>query len=106
MMHQGASSPFKRSKRDGFGVGGDNGAPCPRGGMSRGAVLMDGASSAGDGKDGISASTLFLAAAIPGVMIMVSIMVTNMVMNRIHNYEGDTAGFSLKRWRKATTLRC
>ena len=50
---------------------------------------------------GISASTLFLAAAIPGVMIMLSIMVTNMVMNRIHNFEGDTVGFSLKRWRKA-----
>ena len=50
---------------------------------------------------GISASTLFLAAAIPGVLIMLSIMVTNMVMNRIHNFEGDTAGFSLARWRKA-----
>ena len=50
---------------------------------------------------GISASTLFLAAAIPGVMIMISIMVTNMVMNRIHNFEGDTAGFSFERWRKA-----
>ena len=50
---------------------------------------------------GISASTLFLAAAIPGVMIMLSIMVTNMVMNRIHNFEGDTVGFSMKRWRKA-----
>ena len=50
---------------------------------------------------GISASTLFLAAAIPGVMIMLSIMVTNVVMNRIHNFEGDTVGFSMKRWRKA-----
>ena len=50
---------------------------------------------------GISASTLFLAAAIPGVLIMVSIMVTNAVMNRIHNYEGDKVGFSFARWRKA-----
>ncbi len=50
---------------------------------------------------GISASTLFLAAAIPGVMIMVSIMITNMVMNRIHNFEGDMVGFSFERWRKA-----
>ena len=50
---------------------------------------------------GISASTLFLAAAIPGVLIMVSIMVTNAVMNRIHNYEGDKVGFSFVRWRKA-----
>ena len=50
---------------------------------------------------GISASTLFLAAAIPGVMIMVSIMITNMVMNKIHGYEGETVGFSLTRWRAA-----
>ncbi len=50
---------------------------------------------------GISASTLFLAAAIPGVMIMLSIMITNMVMNRIHGFEGEKTGFSLGRWRKA-----
>ncbi len=50
---------------------------------------------------GISASTLFLAAAIPGVMIMLSIMVTNVVMNRIYNFEGEKTGFSAPRWRKA-----
>ena len=50
---------------------------------------------------GISASTLFLAAAIPGVMIMLSIMVSNAVMNRIYGFEGDKAGFSFARWRKA-----
>ena len=50
---------------------------------------------------GISASTLFLAAAVPGVLIMISIMVTNMVMNRIHGFEGDKVGFSLARWIKA-----
>jgi tripartite ATP-independent transporter DctM subunit len=50
---------------------------------------------------GISASTLFLAAAIPGVMIMLSIMITNMVMNRIHGFEGEKAGFSSARWRRA-----
>lgn len=50
---------------------------------------------------GISASTLFLAAAIPGVLIMVSIMVTNVIMNRIHGYEGDKVGFSFTRWRTA-----
>ncbi len=50
---------------------------------------------------GISASTLFLAAAIPGVLIMLSIMVTNIVMNRIHGFEGEKAGFSLTRWRAA-----
>ena len=50
---------------------------------------------------GISASTLFLAAAIPGVMIMLSIMITNIVMNRIHGFEGEKAGFSFARWRRA-----
>lgn len=36
---------------------------------------------------GISASTLFLAAVIPGVAILLSILVTNIVVNRIHGYE-------------------
>ncbi len=49
---------------------------------------------------GISASTLFLAAAIPGVMIMLSIMISNAVMNRIYGFEGEKAGFSFERWRK------
>ena len=37
---------------------------------------------------GISASTLFLAALIPGMAILVSILVTNVIMNRIYAYEG------------------
>ena len=37
---------------------------------------------------GISASTLFMAALIPGIAILVSILVTNIVMNRIYAYEG------------------
>jgi tripartite ATP-independent transporter DctM subunit len=37
---------------------------------------------------GISASTLFLAALIPGLAILVSILITNIVVNRIHGYEG------------------
>ena len=37
---------------------------------------------------GISASTLFLAAVIPGTAILIGILVTNLVMNRIHDYEG------------------
>jgi C4-dicarboxylate transporter DctM subunit len=37
---------------------------------------------------GISASTLFLAALIPGVAILVSILITNTVVNRIYSYEG------------------
>lgn len=37
---------------------------------------------------GISASTLFMAALIPGIAILVSILVTNIVVNRIYHYEG------------------
>ncbi|NVJ93068.1 MAG: TRAP transporter large permease [Methylocystaceae bacterium] len=47
---------------------------------------------------GVSASTLFLAAAVPGLMIMFAIMLTNVLMNRIHGYENATEGFSFKRW--------
>jgi tripartite ATP-independent transporter DctM subunit len=37
---------------------------------------------------GISASTLFQAALIPGVLILLSILITNIVINRRHAYEG------------------
>jgi tripartite ATP-independent transporter DctM subunit len=37
---------------------------------------------------GISASTLFLAALIPGMMILISILITNLIVNRIYGYEG------------------
>jgi len=47
---------------------------------------------------GISVSTLFLAALIPGIMIMFSVMMTNIVLNRIHGFEQAGAGFSFKRW--------
>lgn len=50
---------------------------------------------------GISASTLFLAAALPGVMVMLSIMLTNIMMNRIHGYENAEQCFSMKRWIKS-----
>ena len=46
---------------------------------------------------GISASTLFLAATIPGLMIMFSIMITNIVINRVKGYENTMGRFSLKR---------
>ncbi len=47
---------------------------------------------------GISASTLFLAAAVPGVLILTSVMVTNFLINRVKGYEDSRAGFSLKHW--------
>ncbi|WP_298837227.1 TRAP transporter large permease [uncultured Roseobacter sp.] len=37
---------------------------------------------------GISASTLFLAALIPGLAILISILATNIVMNRLYGWEG------------------
>ncbi|MDZ7708859.1 MAG: TRAP transporter large permease [Roseovarius sp.] len=37
---------------------------------------------------GISASTLFMAALVPGVLILVSILITNLVVNGIYGYEG------------------
>ncbi len=49
---------------------------------------------------GISASTLFLAAAIPGVMILLSIMIANVLVNRVRKYEDSTAGFDFKYWLK------
>ena len=50
---------------------------------------------------GISASTLFLAAMIPGLLVMLTIMITNIIMNRIKGYENSDQGFSLKRLWKA-----
>jgi tripartite ATP-independent transporter DctM subunit len=50
---------------------------------------------------GISASTLFLAAVIPGLLVMVTIMITNVIMNRINGYENADQGFSLRRIGKA-----
>jgi tripartite ATP-independent transporter DctM subunit len=50
---------------------------------------------------GISASTLFLAAMIPGLLVMLSIMITNIIVNRIKGYENADQGFSLRRIWKA-----
>ena len=50
---------------------------------------------------GISASTLFLAAAVPGVLILISVMATNFMVNRIHGYENSEEGFNLNHWLKA-----
>ncbi|MEE8499151.1 MAG: TRAP transporter large permease, partial [Kiloniellales bacterium] len=50
---------------------------------------------------GISASTLFLAAAVPGVMIMVSIMLTNVVINRARGYERSDIRFQFRTWLRA-----
>lgn len=46
---------------------------------------------------GISASILFLAAVIPGLAILVSILMTNIVVNRIYGYEGG-GNMSASEW--------
>ncbi len=50
---------------------------------------------------GVSASTLFLAAFVPGVIVLISVMVTNAVLNRIHGYETSRGRFSFKVWLRA-----
>jgi C4-dicarboxylate transporter, DctM subunit len=47
---------------------------------------------------GISSSTLFQAAFVPGVMILAAVMITNAIVNRIHGYERSGERFSLLRW--------
>ncbi len=55
---------------------------------------------------GISASTLFLAAVIPGLAILTAILVTNIIMNRLHNYEhGGLITFSEWFDRLATSVK-
>jgi C4-dicarboxylate transporter, DctM subunit len=50
---------------------------------------------------GVSASTLFLAAFVPGVIVLLSVMLTNAVLNRIHGYETSSGRFSMQRWLQA-----
>ncbi|MFN0185909.1 MAG: TRAP transporter large permease [Aquabacterium sp.] len=50
---------------------------------------------------GVSASTLFLAAFVPGVIVLVSVMLTNVVLNRIHGYEKAGVPFDFAQWRRA-----
>jgi C4-dicarboxylate transporter, DctM subunit len=47
---------------------------------------------------GVSATTLFQAAFVPGVMVLVAVILTNVVVNRIRGYEKSTAKFSLTNW--------
>lgn len=50
---------------------------------------------------GVSASTLFLAAFVPGVIVLVSVMLTNVVLNRINGYEHTRGRFSWGKWLRA-----
>ncbi|QTP56184.1 TRAP transporter large permease [Billgrantia sulfidoxydans] len=50
---------------------------------------------------GMPVSTLFLAAAIPGVLVMLSVMLTNVMLNRLHGFEKGHSSFSFKVWLRA-----
>ena len=47
---------------------------------------------------GVPTSTLFIAAVVPGVMVLLAIMATNVIINRFRRYEDSQSGFSLRRW--------
>lgn len=47
---------------------------------------------------GISASTLFLAAAVPGGLILLSVMVTNFILNRVNGFENSQESFNINHW--------
>jgi tripartite ATP-independent transporter DctM subunit len=47
---------------------------------------------------GISSATLFQAAFVPGAIVLVAVIVTNAIVNRVRGYEHSTAGFSAVGW--------
>jgi C4-dicarboxylate transporter, DctM subunit len=47
---------------------------------------------------GISSTTLFIAAIIPGVLVLVGVLATNAVVNRLSGYEHSRQRFSWRRW--------
>lgn len=47
---------------------------------------------------GISSSTLFQAAFVPGLMILLAVILTNVLVNRVRGYEKTTGTFSVMRW--------
>ena len=47
---------------------------------------------------GISSTTLFTAAIIPGLLILFTVLVTNALVNRFSGYEHSRARFSWRRW--------
>ena len=49
---------------------------------------------------GISSSTLFKAAFIPGILILSSILITNLIMNKIHKYESPKNKFTFKKFKE------
>ncbi len=50
---------------------------------------------------GISSTTLFVAAIIPGILVLVSVIVTNLWVNHLRAYENSRTPFSWRRWFRA-----
>ncbi len=50
---------------------------------------------------GLSSTTLFTAALIPGVIVLLAVVATNVVVNRSRGYENSRRPFSLLRWLRA-----
>lgn len=50
---------------------------------------------------GQSSATLFQAAFVPGVMVLLSVMITNAIVNRWRGYENSTGSFSRQKWLNA-----
>ncbi len=47
---------------------------------------------------GISSATLFQAAFLPGIMVLVAVIITNVIVNRVRGYENTSGEFSLTHW--------
>lgn len=50
---------------------------------------------------GISSATLFIAAFVPGMMVLAAVILTNVIVNRYHRYENAQGSFSWARWFRA-----
>ena len=50
---------------------------------------------------GVSTAALFVAAVIPGTLILLSIMATNAILNRVNGYENAGGAFSFSKWTEA-----
>jgi tripartite ATP-independent transporter DctM subunit len=50
---------------------------------------------------GLSSTTLFTAAIIPGIIVLLSVVFTNIILNRWRDYENSRRPFSLGRWLRA-----
>ena len=47
---------------------------------------------------GVSSSTLFQAAFLPGIMVLVAVIITNVIVNRVRGYENTTGKFAFAQW--------